>query len=130
MVGPLPPNELAVPAKERLRSDHERGPPVPGERPARRGEERPIPVAKFRPADRASQHPHLVAEHGVLELQLRHARLSGEQSDEANEDGVGEGSQGARDATYQRQTERNSVLDPHTPPTKTAGPIGTPRASR
>ncbi len=73
-----------------------------------------ISSAKIRPADRASQHPHLVAEHDVLELQLRHARLSGEQSDEANEDGVGEGSQGARDATYQRQTERNSVLDPHT----------------
>ncbi len=30
---------------------------------------------------------------GVLELVLRHARLSGERSDEANEDGVGSGSQ-------------------------------------
>jgi hypothetical protein len=101
-----------VPPKERLRSDHERGPPVPRERSARRGEERPIPVAKLRPADRPPQHPRLVAEHGVLELELRHARLSGEESDEANEDGIGEGSQGATDATYQRQRERTEFSTP------------------
>ncbi len=37
-VCPLPSHELAVPSKERLRRDHERGPALPGERPARRGQ--------------------------------------------------------------------------------------------
>ena len=69
-VGPLPPDELAVPAKECLGRDYERGPTVPGERAARGGKERPIPVAKLRPADRASEHLHLVTEDGVLELEL------------------------------------------------------------
>src|SRR5215207_825254 len=43
-VGPLPPHELTMPAKQGLRRDHERGPSVAGQRPARRGEERPIVV--------------------------------------------------------------------------------------
>jgi hypothetical protein len=43
-VGPLPSDELAVPSKERLGRDHERGPTVSGECPTRRCEERPVPV--------------------------------------------------------------------------------------
>jgi hypothetical protein len=77
-VGPIPSDELAMPSKERLGRDHERGPPVPGQRPAHRGEEGPIPVAKLRPTDGAPEHLHLVAEDGVLKLQLRHAFTSGE----------------------------------------------------
>jgi hypothetical protein len=38
----------------------------------------------------------MVTEAGVLELELRHAPTSGQDSDEANEHEVGEGSQGAR----------------------------------
>jgi hypothetical protein len=104
-VGPLPPHELAVPAKKRLRRDHERGPTVPGEGPARRGEEPPVAVLELGAPNGAAEHPHLVAEHGVLELELRHAPTSGEPSDEANKDEVGEGSQGARDATDRRQSQ-------------------------
>jgi hypothetical protein len=50
----------------------------------------------------AAEHPHLVAEHGVLEPEVRHAPTSGVPSDEANQDEVGEGPQGARDATDRR----------------------------
>jgi hypothetical protein len=84
---------------------HERGPTVPGEGPARRGEEPPVAVLELGAPNGAAEHPHLVAEHGVLELELRHAPTSGEPSDEANKDEVGEGSQGARDATDRRQSQ-------------------------
>jgi len=81
----------------------------------RRREEHPIPIAKLRPADRPSEHLHLVAEDGVLELELGDAPTSGERHDEPDERDVDEGSQGAREATYQCQSERNRVLDPHSP---------------
>ena len=83
---------------------------VPGERAARGGKKHPIPIAKLRPADRASEHLHLVTEDGVLELELRDDPTPGEQPDEAQEHDVGQGSQGARDATYHRQSERNRVF--------------------
>jgi hypothetical protein len=95
-VGPLPLDKLAMPAKQRLRRDHERCPAVPGECSARCREERPIPIAKLRAADRPSEHLHLVAEDGVLELKLGNAPMSGERPDEAKEDEVDEGSQRAR----------------------------------
>jgi hypothetical protein len=111
-VSPLSPDELAVPAKERLRRDHERGPPVSGEGSARRGEERPVVVFELRASNRATEHPHLVAKHGVLELELRHAPTSGECSDEANQGKIDDGSQGAGDATYQRQSWRSEYWSP------------------
>ena len=95
-VGPLPPDQLAVPAKECLRCHHERGPPVPGERPARSGEEPPVDLVELRTSDGAPEHHHLVAEDGVLQLELRHVSPAGEHSDKANEHEVDEGSQGAR----------------------------------
>src|SRR6266542_4509512 len=94
MVGPLPPDELAVPPKEGLGRDQERGPTVPGEGPARRGEERPVSVFELRAAHRTAEHPYLVTEGSVLELE-RHAPPSGEHSEEADEHEVREGSQGA-----------------------------------
>ncbi len=112
-VGPLAPDELAVPAKERLGRDYERGPTLPAQRAARGGKERTIPVAKLRPVDRASEHLHLVTKDGVLELELCDDPTPGEQPDEAHEHEVREGSQGARDATCQRQSERKRVLEPH-----------------
>ena len=69
-VGPLTSNELAVPAKQRLGRDHERGRSVAAKGPARRREERPVPVAKLRAPDRPAEDLHLVAENGVLELEL------------------------------------------------------------
>jgi len=95
MVGPLPPYEFAVPAEEGLGRDHERGPTVPAERPTRRGEERPVSVFELRAARRTAKHPYLVTKGSVFELELRHAPLSGEHSDQADEHEVAEGSQGA-----------------------------------
>jgi hypothetical protein len=76
-----------------------------GEAPARRREEPPVAVLELGAPNGAAEHLHLVAEHGVLELELRHAPTSGEPSDEANKDEVGEGSQRARDATHRRQSQ-------------------------
>ena len=55
-----------------------------------------------------------MAEDGVLELELRNAPTPGEQTDETNQEEVRERSQGARDATDQRHSTRNRVLEPHT----------------
>jgi hypothetical protein len=58
---------------------------------------RPLhPIAKLRPVDRAPEHLQLVAKDRVLELKLRDAPASGEDSEEANKHEVGEGSQGPR----------------------------------
>src|SRR6266536_202664 len=56
---------------------------------------RPVSVFELRAAHRTAEHPYLVTEGSVLELELRHAPLSGEHSEEADEHEVGEGSQGA-----------------------------------
>src|SRR5712691_8851765 len=53
-VGPLPPHQLSVPAKERLRSDQERPPSDPRQEPARRSEQHPVQGLEFRPAPRRS----------------------------------------------------------------------------
>ena len=110
-VGPLPPDELAVPAKERLRRDHERGPSVPRERPARRPQERAVSVPELRPADGAAEHPHLVPEHGVLELELMEPPASAEESDQPNEQEVDERPQDG-DATYLPRSEGPSFGAP------------------
>jgi hypothetical protein len=77
-VGPLPPHELTMPAKQGLRRDPERGPTIAGQRPARRGEERPIVAFELWAADRAAKNSYLVAKDGVLELELRHTPTSSE----------------------------------------------------
>jgi hypothetical protein len=61
-VGPLAPHELAMPPKQRLRRDQERGPQIPRQGPARRREEHPVAVLELGATDRAPEHPHLVAE--------------------------------------------------------------------
>ncbi len=70
---------------------------------------------KLRPMGRASEHRHLMTKDGVLELELCDDQTPGEQPDEAHEHEVGEGPQGGRDATCQRQSERKRVLEPHRP---------------
>ncbi len=56
----------------------------------------------------AAQDLHLVAEDRVLQLELRHAPVSGEHPDEADEHEVEERSHGARDATCDRQPSAES----------------------
>jgi hypothetical protein len=105
-VGPPPPDEVAVPAKQCLRRDHERGPPVPGEHPARRGEEHPIPVFELRSADGSAEHPHLVAQNCVLELELMDPSAPAQESDQPNEQEVDDRPQGAGDATCLPRSRR------------------------
>jgi hypothetical protein len=70
-VGPLPPDGLTVPPKQRLGRDDESSPPVPRQGPARGSKQDPVAVFEFRPSDRAAEHLHLVTKDGVLELELR-----------------------------------------------------------
>ncbi len=56
-----------MPAKERLRRDHERRPSIPRESTACRGQKRPVPVMQIGAADRPSEDLHLVTKNGVLE---------------------------------------------------------------
>src|SRR6266508_3125494 len=105
---PLPPDQLPMPAKERLGRDHEGGPALSGERPARCREERPVTVLQLGAPEGAAQDLHLVAEDRVLQLELRHAPVSGEHPDEADEHEVEERSHGARDATCDRQPSAES----------------------
>src|SRR5207247_351345 len=55
-VGPLPTHELAVPPKERLRSDEEGGPPLAREQPAGSREEDPIEPAQPGPLHAPAHH--------------------------------------------------------------------------
>jgi hypothetical protein len=73
--------------------------PVPGEYPARHREEDSVAVLELGPTNRAPKHIHLVSKHGVLKLRLRDAPASGQYSHQAHGHDVGEGWQGARDAT-------------------------------
>jgi hypothetical protein len=61
-IGPLSSYQLPVPSQERLRSDHERGPPLPRKDPARRGQEHPIQSLEPRAARLASDHAELMAQ--------------------------------------------------------------------
>jgi hypothetical protein len=49
-IGPLPPHQLAVPAKEGLRRDQEGGPPLPRQQPAGRREEDSIDPSEAKPS--------------------------------------------------------------------------------
>lgn len=55
-------------------------------------------------AHRSAKNSYLVAKNGVLELELGHTPTCSEWADDANEQEVGEGSQGARDATDRCQS--------------------------
>jgi len=67
-VGPLPPHKLSVPAKERLRRDHERGPAVAGQEPTGRREECSVGRAKVRTPDLPAQDAQLVTQDRDLDL--------------------------------------------------------------
>jgi hypothetical protein len=67
-VGPLPADELAMPAQERRRGDEKGDPTVPRDRPARRGEEDPVDGPELGWARGPLQHPELVAQDQDLEV--------------------------------------------------------------
>ena len=67
-VGPLPSDQLAVPAKKRLRCDKERGPSVPGKGPARRDEQDAVPRAKRWSTNLSAKDLQLVAKHENLDI--------------------------------------------------------------
>src|SRR5207248_10879065 len=68
-VGPLPPDQLAVPPQERLGLDEEHTPPVSANGAARCRKHDPVESAQSERSPLPAKHPNLVPEHGVLELQ-------------------------------------------------------------
>jgi hypothetical protein len=74
VVGPFAPHELAVPPKERLRRDHERGPAVSGDRPAHRRGEHPAAVLELRATNRAPNTLHLMESTAFSSVACRRGR--------------------------------------------------------
>ncbi len=68
---PLPPNQLPVPAKQRLRADHERRPPNSRKGPAHRGHENTVATAKTGPPGLALQDLQLVAKDDYLDVAVQ-----------------------------------------------------------
>ena len=62
--------ELAMPSKQRLRTDQECRPPSSGEVPAERGHEHPVPATEARLAQLPSENHQLVAQDHDLKLSL------------------------------------------------------------
>jgi len=87
-VGPLPPDEFAVPPEQRLGRDEERGRPVPRKDVSRGGEEDAIEGAEPRPPDLTAQDFQLVPKHRVLDLRHLSALGAGEQAEQASEQSV------------------------------------------
>jgi hypothetical protein len=76
-VTPLPPQQLAMPAKQRLRRNQEHRPTIPRQQPARSGQQQPVAPPQRRPLDPPTEHGQLVPEHRVLHLQRRDSRTPG-----------------------------------------------------
>ena len=70
-VDPLSARQVAVPAKERLRTDNERRPSVSGKGPARRGEEHPVERCELHAAGLTTQNPQLMPQDQDLEVKGR-----------------------------------------------------------
>ena len=82
--GPLPCDELPVPAEEGRRTDQERAPCLTPKHPARGGEERLVRGPVDRPLDLPAEDADLVTQDGVLELRLsRGAVVPPEQAEDA-----------------------------------------------
>ncbi len=68
-VTPLPPHQLTMPAKQRLRRNQQHRPAIPRQQPARSGKQQPVTPPQRRPLRRPPKHGQLVPEHRVLQLQ-------------------------------------------------------------
>jgi len=68
VVGPLSSHQLTVPAKQRLRRDEERCPPIPGNGSAGCGQQDAVEHGEPGTADLAAQHPKLLPEHQNLQV--------------------------------------------------------------
>jgi hypothetical protein len=67
-IGPLPSDELAVPAEHGLRRYQEGAPGLPRQATTRRGEEQPVTPPKPRAADLSAEHLKLVAQDHDLQV--------------------------------------------------------------
>ena len=65
-IGPVPPDQAAVPVQDRLGRDEERSPPLPRDEAGEQGDQRPVRPAEARPGHLAAQHGQLMAQHEYL----------------------------------------------------------------
>jgi len=88
---PLPADQLAVPAQQRLRADQEGPPDRTGKETAKGGEDQPVAVPEARPTDVALEDADLMAEGENLDLEGGLAPLAKEEElDQGADDGVEE----------------------------------------
>jgi len=67
-VRPSFPHKLAMPAKQRVRTNEERGPARPAQQPAGCSQEHPVSLVQPRTSDPAAENGEFVAWHNDLEL--------------------------------------------------------------
>src|SRR6266496_6411890 len=85
-VGPLAPDQCAVPAQQRLGRDEQRCPPLSGEHPAGGGEQDPVACGELGRAALAAQHPKLMPQYQDLQVlgavvAVRKEQQTGQQAD-------------------------------------------------
>jgi hypothetical protein len=67
-VGPVPGQELPMPAQQRGRGDEERRPPGAGEQSGQRRQQHPVRGPKIRAVDLTTQHRHLMAQYQQFDV--------------------------------------------------------------
>ena len=113
MVGPLPADELAVPAQQRLRADDERGPTWARQNLAERGHEQPVSTAKTPPAGLALEHRELMAKDHDLDVVVQVAGRAGSQPECSAQQQVDEGEDHGADLLLARRPIlRNALAAP------------------
>jgi hypothetical protein len=75
-VTPLPPIQLPMPTKQRLRRRHKHRPAHTRQQSARRRQHHPITPAQRRPPHTLAEHGQLMPKHRVLNLQRTHRRVA------------------------------------------------------
>src|SRR5439155_22582177 len=81
--GPLCSHQLSMPANERLRGDHERGPPAPMKAPTRCGEEHAVDGLELRPVRLSFQNAELMAKN--KDLKFLRAAIGGPPSQQSGQ---------------------------------------------
>jgi hypothetical protein len=112
-VGPLPADEFAVPAQQRLRAHNERRPTRTREHPADRRHEQPVSTAKARPADLALEHRELMAKDHELDVVVQVAGRAGGQPECPAQQQIAEGEEHGPDLLPGRGSIlRNALVRP------------------
>jgi hypothetical protein len=109
-VGPFPAHQLAVPTKERLRPDQERGPSLSRERSAQRSQVQPVPAAEAGPADLAPEDCELMAKDEDLDIVAPSIRRASHKGDQPAQEQVDEGEKHGSSLLSERPDPTKALL--------------------